>query len=128
MNDGMEDSHLIELPIDEDIKSRLLLKLEEYKKRVAGEGKPWKFQHPELVYRTYHGYRDACYKAYILEAILKANGSVDTWQVAKELATQWKGVFDPDTFCCACEVIVCYCENDLSGIKSGTGLPEKASA
>lgn len=117
---------LIIPPTDEMLKKRLALKLKEYQERMAGKGRPWEYTHPELAHSLYEGYRDSCYKTYILKAVLESNEPVDAWKLSRELFAQWKSSFNFNDFCVACGVIDKYCGNlpaDEPPI-GGTGLPK----
>ncbi len=120
-------SRLIVPPTDEKLRKQLALKLKEYQKREAGEGKPWEYQHPELAHRLHGDYRDAYYKAYILDLVLKSDEPVDTWKLSQEMFAKWKDTFNINDFCNACAVIDKRCGNlpDVP-VTGGTGLPELA--
>ena len=120
-----EQGRLIVPPTDRTLKQRLALKLEEYQGRISGKGKPWEFQHPELAHGLYEAYRDACYKAYVLEAVLKSDKPVDAWKLSQEMFAQWKDTFNLKDFSVACGVIDKYCGNlPDEPVRGGTGLPE----
>jgi len=117
--------HFIVPPTDEKLRCRLALKLKEYLNRVVGKREDWEFMHPKLAHLTYSDYRDSCYKAYILEAVLKSNEPVDTWKLRRELHDRWNDAFNIFDFCNACGVIDKYCGNipDQPFLTGGT-LPE----
>ena len=119
-----EQGHCIIPPTDETLKQQLALKLLEYQARKAEKRDPYK--HPELDHKINQGYRDACYKAYVLEAVLKSSEPVDTWKLSLELHKEWKNAFDVDDFSKACAVIDKYCGNlpNEPFVRAGTGLPD----
>jgi len=120
-----KQGRLIVPPTDEKLKKRLALKLKEYQERISGKGKPWEYKHPELAHSLYEGHRDACYKAHVLEAVLKSDVPVDSWKLSLEVAAIWGKDFNVDDFKIACGVIDKYCGNlpDEPAV-GGTGLPE----
>jgi len=120
-----EENRSIIPPTDEQLKQILALKLQEYQKREVGVGKPWEYQHPELAHRLYEDYRDAYYKAYILDLVLKSEEPVDTWKLSREMFARWKDAFNINDFCNACRVIDKHCGNLPDAIVTGgTGLPK----
>lgn len=123
---ALKESHLIIPPVDEELKKRLALKLEEYEIRIAGKGKPWEYWHPAKAHLLCEDYRDACYKAYILDAVLKSDVPVDIEPLLVELQGKWKDSFNLQNFCEACAVVDKYCGNlpDTPFLNEGTGLPE----
>src|SRR5262249_10209423 len=65
--------HLIFPPTDQKLRAQLTLKLKEYEERIAGKGKPWEYWHPEQAHLFSEDYRDSCYKAYVLKAVLSSD-------------------------------------------------------
>jgi len=113
------------------LRARLKLKLKEYKNRMEGKGKPWEFLNPHFAHQMHEEFRDACYKAFVLELVLQADGSgpVNAWDFPLKTAKKWQGGFDAEGFSRACCVIDKYCGN-LPGSRTvgGTGLPKLTKA
>ena len=96
------------------------LKLEEYKKRAILKGKPWNYGSQQ----SYARYRSACYKAHVLELVIKSEKLVDTLKLNKEMAIEHGRFFNAEEFENACVVVNLYCRNLADVIIGGTGLPE----
>ncbi len=121
-----QEGHLIVPPTDEELKKRLALKLKEYQERIVGKEKPWEYWCFEQAHLFCVDYRDACYKAYILEAVLKSDAPIDAWKLCRELHEKFKDAFNLQDFCDACGVVDKYCGNlpDEPFLRKGTGLPD----
>ena len=118
----MEDSKnspVLLKPNDETLLKRLTKKLAEYKSRMV---KATRTRHPDWAYEIDAYYRDALYKSIVLERLLE-KGSVNTWDLCRELAKKYKQL-DGKEFDNACAVIAIYCGQLDVKPKGGTGLPE----
>ncbi len=118
----MTEGPKIVLPEDARLKAKLERKLEEYRGRMSKikEEGDNKFKHPELLFQINGSYRGACYKASILERLLET-GEVNTWDISKELATEY-GTFDVQRFNNAAGVIDDYCTTGGKNCSGGTGF------
>ena len=115
---------VITLPPDnEGLKKRLEIKLQEYKERILGKGRPWESEKPEVAHNSHPSFRDAIYKAAVLEALLKSGGTLDARPLFEELEKKFKENFSADQFDNACGVIASYCGNIPDVPIRGTGLP-----
>jgi len=126
MTENLDEKPALVRPADEGLLKQLRKKLQEYEKRKAGKGEVWEYQHPELAHKLHSGYRDACYKFDVLQAVLEAEIPVDTQQLSLTLAEKYGEDFDARRFCTACGVVAhyCGCSNAFAIIKGGAGLPK----
>jgi hypothetical protein len=105
------------------LRERLEKKLQEYKERIAGKGKPWEIENPELAHRFHPACRDAVYKVAVLEALLKSGEISDTQPLFEAMGKKFGDDFNSDQFDNACGVIASYCGNIPDVPIRGTGLP-----
>ncbi len=102
-----EQSPVITLPDDPEVRGRLWFKLREYDGRVGV------FRHPQL--RTRREW-DADYKRKVLRALFE-NGEVTTFDLARAIEAQYGGVIREE-FDNACAVIEHYCQTGGSDLPS----------
>src|SRR6185295_19212456 len=119
----MSSDHFITPPKDPVLRKRLEKKLQEYQTRMTGKGKQWELWHPELAH-THPDYRDACYKADVLKAVLESELPMDTHSLCKQLHARYGEEFDVSQFVNACGTIAAYCGDSLEVPTGGPGLPE----
>jgi len=105
----------IELPQDQEIRSKLRKKLIEYEKRVIRLKKRSDFSNPDLAYNSLPGY-----KALIVRHLFH-NKEVQTDQMVRELQEEF-GKLDPDMFNRAAHVISDYCRTGGKNVKKGSGF------
>jgi hypothetical protein len=89
-------------------RTQLERKLEEYKSRMGG------YSPPELQ-------MDTVCKIEVLGRLLRA-GTVDVFQLEKELLVRFGTAFDRQAFWNACAVIADYCSTGGANLSGGTGL------
>ncbi len=121
----MEANLRINPPADPLLRSRLDEKLQEYKGRIAGKGKKWESDPPEVAHKLYRSFRDACYKADILEAVLSSQSVLDTHKLSLEMQVKYGEDFMIEQFCSACQIIAYYCGDTVGKkLSHGTGLSQ----
>ena len=122
----MNTSPILHPPVNPTLRKRLEVKLQEYKARKDGVGKPWELTHPKARFR-FGGYRDAHCKVAVLSAVLAPTAKpVRTYDISLSLLEEMGTEFDEAAFNNACTVVESYL--DESGqmplaIQPGTGLP-----
>jgi len=121
------ESPLLIPPQDKSLRKQLEGKLKEYEERKAGKGRQWEREatHPKLAHMLYPDYRDACYKADALSAVLKSETPVRTFDLSLKLRDKYAEDFDIRTFENACATVAYYLgnTNSLTVLNTGTGLP-----
>ncbi|MFA6136297.1 MAG: hypothetical protein WC705_03005 [Candidatus Paceibacterota bacterium] len=107
-----EESPIIELPDDQELRQVLENKLAEYNERLKKN--PYLSpESPEIL--------DTKHKIAVLEKLLK-DGSVNTYNFSKELSEARDFVFDASFFNNACAVIEDYVKTGGRRTRGGTGL------
>jgi hypothetical protein len=110
-------------PGNKILRERLEKKLQEYRERIAGKGRPWENEKPEIAQRLHPACRDAVYKVAVLEGLLNSGGVFDAQALSEEMSRKFGEDFNADQFDNACGVIASYCGNIKEVPIRGTGLP-----
>lgn len=108
LEEAPKESPVLVLPTDEQRVQQLRRKLKEYEGRLV-EGKA-----PELQ-------MDTICKIRVLKLLLQV-GKVATWDLSRQLETEYENGYDPLEFQSACGVIADYCQTGGQNVSRGTGL------